>query len=149
MRGVQIPASIVWMMEDAFENSEGLESASYLGTASEWCSIKFDNEYSNPMCYANDFYTIDGLLVNAVLDEGLEKISSYAFYNSKTLTSIYIPNSVSEIGARAFCKCKSLDNIVFNGTVNEWRNVTKGKGWIDGASAVNVTCLDGEFSVQK
>lgn len=49
-------------------------------------------------------------LVNIVLPDGLTKISDYCFYNSKSLETITIPLSVSEVGSFCFNKTKLYDD---------------------------------------
>ncbi|MBR5146935.1 MAG: leucine-rich repeat domain-containing protein [Bacteroidales bacterium] len=44
-------------------------------------------------------------------DSQLETIGDYAFYKCSILTSIGIPNSVTEIGASAFYNCSSLTSV--------------------------------------
>ncbi len=53
--------------------------------------------------------TINGLLVTVIGDN--------AFYSFTNLTSITIPNSVSNIKESAFCDCSSLKDIYFQGNV--------------------------------
>jgi hypothetical protein len=71
-----------------------------------------------------------------------------AFYYCTSLTSITIPNSVTSIEVAAFSGCTSLTEIKFNGTVEEWKNVSKGNHWKgdnnwNSIPATQVVCLDG------
>ena len=38
-------------------------------------------------------------------------------------------NSVRNIKSYAFSNCSNLSNIIFNGTINEWNNITKASDW--------------------
>lgn len=46
-------------------------------------------------------------------------IGDYAFYECKSLTSIKLPSSVTEIGGHAFCVCKSLTSIKIPSSVTK------------------------------
>ena len=43
------------------------------------------------------------------------KISDWAFMNSKNIESIYIPNTITEIGYNAFSGCKNLSDVSIDG----------------------------------
>jgi hypothetical protein len=57
---------------------------------------------------------------------GLVKPASYP-----KIETVYIPASVTEIGARAFENCKSLKTINFGGTEEQWNAITFGEYWND------------------
>ena len=147
LKGVTIPASIKSVGKKAFKKCRKLETAVFLGTATEWCSIEFESEYSNPIYFTHALYVSDGLLTDVALDDGLEKISSYSFYNCQSIESAYIPKSVTEIGAYAFYGCSSLDSITYGGTIAEWRVIAKNEGWSAGVTARTVSCSDGAAAV--
>lgn len=78
----------------------------------------------------------------------LETIRDGAFTNCTSLSSVTIPNSVTTIGNIAFCDCTSLSNINFNGTIAQWKAITKGTGWKIGVpSTTKVTCTDGQTTM--
>ena len=51
-------------------------------------------------------------------------IASSAFLDCKNLVSIIIPNSVTNIGDCAFGGCTSLTNVYYNGTIEDWCNIS-------------------------
>ena len=51
-------------------------------------------------------------------------IASSAFLDCKDLVSIIIPNSVTNIGDCAFGGCTSLTNVYYNGTIEDWCNIS-------------------------
>lgn len=78
-----------------------------------------------------------------ILPESLTEIGSYAFSGCTALEGIEIPNSIRNINSRAFENCRMLELIKFNGTQDEWANVTKSSQWVSGPTLVTVRCLDG------
>lgn len=146
LNGITIPSSIKIIGPKAFKKCSALKNVVYLGTATQWCQISFADKYSNPTYYTHDLFVYDGLLVNAILDDGLEKISSYAFYDCDGIKNAYIPQTVSEIGAYAFYGCDGLESISYGGTCDEWRAVQKGDEWNVGTQAHIVQCSDGKVS---
>ena len=46
-----------------------------------------------------------------VIENGVTRIGSYAFYGCYSLASVSIPNSVTRIGEKAFYRCRSLTSV--------------------------------------
>ena len=51
-------------------------------------------------------------------------ISDNAFYGCKYLKNITISNDTTKIGNNAFVQCTGLKNIYYNGTIEDWCNIT-------------------------
>ena len=49
-----------------------------------------------------------GLKGKLVIDQSIKQIGDYAFYNAKGLTSVYIPDSVSNFGSHSFYGCSNV-----------------------------------------
>lgn len=73
-------------------------------------------------------------------------IAGCAFYNNDAITSVTIPESVTEIGEAAFYSCGSLTGISFNGTMAQWNAITKGLRWDNYTDNYTVYCTDGEIT---
>ena len=71
-------------------------------------------------------------------------IDAYAFYKCTNLEKVIIPSSVITIERFAFEKCSCLQNIEYNGTIEEWENVFKGTDWNADVPALKVITLDGD-----
>ena len=96
---------------DAFKGCSALSAVS-ISNISDWCSISFSNDYSNPLYYTKE------LLINGerphgdiVIAEGAISIPEYTFYNCDALTSIVIPNSVLSVSSGAFYGCSNLQEM--------------------------------------
>ncbi|MBQ9730837.1 MAG: leucine-rich repeat protein [Bacilli bacterium] len=51
-------------------------------------------------------------------------ISSYVFLNNDTFSSVYIPDTVSTIGVKAFYGCNSLLNVYYRGSQEQWDQIS-------------------------
>lgn len=67
-------------------------------------------------------------ITNAVIGNNVTSIGKLSFWNCSSLTSVVIPNSVKTIDSQAFGGCSSLSIIYFDGTPNEYSNITVGFG---------------------
>ena len=62
-------------------------------------------------------YTIPG---------GVTSVAMYAFSENPYLETIAIPNSLIKVGDSAFFNCKNLRSVSYNGTEEEWNQITIG-----------------------
>ena len=85
-------------------------------------------------------------LTSITLPNGLKAIDFWTFSQCSSLTSITIPNSVNYIGFRAFEKCKSLNTIQYDGTMQQWKDISKQR-WRKGVPAKVVHCTDGDVKL--
>jgi len=106
-------------------------------------------------------------LTTVELPTTIVEIAEESFYHCKGLTEFKIPQNVGCIYANAFsgctnleriymsslCKafrpgvfsdCSSLSEIIYDGTVEEWKAINKGDGWNSGIGVFTVKCNDGE-----
>ena len=57
---------------------------------------------------------------------------------------------MTSIGSFAFEDCTGLTNIKFNGTIEEWSAISKGKDWkYKVPSTCKVVCTDGEIPISE
>lgn len=94
------------------------------------------------------FYTIFNMnqgasLTNVILGDSITSIGDRAFYDCSGLTSITIGNSVTSIDNYAFYNCSGLTSITYNGTMAQWKTITRGINWRYNIKATTVTCSDG------
>ena len=129
LTSITIPDSVTSIGSSAFNGCSSLTNVYYNGTIEDWCNISFSSVYSNPMCYAKHFYMLDENIewyevTNITIPYGVTSIGDAAFYNCSSLTSITIPESVTSIGSNAFQYCSSLTNVYYNGTIEDWCNIS-------------------------
>ena len=54
---------------------------------------------------------------------------------------------VTSIGDGAFCGCKSLTDITFQGTIAQWNKIKLRENWKDKVPAKVVHCTDGDVEI--
>ena len=70
-----------------------------------------------PAAKTDAAYTIPG---------GVTSVAMYAFSENPYLETIAIPNSLIKVGDSAFFNCKNLHSVSYNGTEEEWNQITIG-----------------------
>ena len=104
---IVIPAGVRSIGKNAFNGNERL-SRVYIDDVGSWCSVRFGNVFSNPLCYADVLYVDGEAATSVVIPEGVTGISDYAFSYYSGLTDLVISDSVKSIGNFAFANCTSL-----------------------------------------
>ena len=148
LRTVTIPNSVTSIGEDAF-GSSGLESVSF-EKDSKLESIgknAFDECESLGTVTIPDSVTSIGngafygckSLGTVTIPDSVTSIGTLAFA-SASFTSIVIPSGVTFIGWGAFADCNSLSIVYYEGTRNQWYNMTRSDYWA-GDRDVKVICL--------
>ena len=105
----------------------------------------------NPYYIANEDCIIDSrsnkLIVSTgnTVPEGVTNIPGKAFFGFP-ITQISLPSTLKSIGFSAFASCRSLKEIHFAGTVEQWKAVSKGNTWDAGTPDYTVHCADGIYS---
>ena len=113
---ITIPSSLEFIENNAFSSCLHLTAVYYTGSVEEWCRIVFGSNYqfsTNPLYYAHNLYINDSLLTSLVIPETITEIKPYAFYNASCLTSVSLGNSVETIGDYAFYGCTGLTEPIF------------------------------------
>ena len=104
--------------------------------------------FTNLETIRNGAFVSCSSLSSVTIPNSVTTIGDGAFSTCTSLSSVTIPNSVTTIDNRAFYSCTSLSNINFNGTIAQWKAITKGTGWNTYVpSTTKVTCTDGQTTM--
>ena len=85
----------------------------------------------NPVLYIDNGTFGNYNITSITIPEGVTNIGTNAFINS-SLQSVIIPSTVTDISSNAFMYCTSLSNVYFMGTSAQWDAITKGANWNKG-----------------
>lgn len=110
LKSISFPSSIRSIGKGAFYDCPNLDEV-YATNIEDWCKIKFEDTFSNPIFYAGKIYIDGELATDITIPKGITKICDYAFVGCDTITNVVIPNSVISIGDSAFSGCSNLKNI--------------------------------------
>ena len=105
---VSVEKNIENMGEFSFYGCRNLKEI-HVADISAWAKIIFERE-SNPLHYAKKLYS-NGELVTEANIQGVESISTEAFYYCTSLEKVTIGEGVTSIGKSAFYDCSSLTSI--------------------------------------
>lgn len=129
LESIKLPDTIEFIGDSAFNECRCL------------VSVNIPNKVKEIEIYT--FYGCESL-TSVEMGNSVMSIDSYAFYECPVLRSIELPNQISFIDHFAFCK--SLTNIIFDGTIQQWTDVRKATYW-DDVGSIRVICKDGEVVI--
>lgn len=115
MKSVAIPSTITRIGIDAFQYCTAINAVKIEDLAA-WCSIKFENNYSNPLFFAGHLTLNDEVITDLVIPNTVTSIGDYAFYYGG-IASVTIPSSVKSIGKYALAQCKDLKSLTVPSSV--------------------------------
>ena len=117
MKSLTIPAGVKYFGRNAFYGCNSLRTTNYMGDMEQWCTIRFDGGYANPICQSHNLLISNQELKELVIPNTIDSIGDSQFDCCASITSIAIPNSVKYIGNGAFYKCSSVATITIPSSV--------------------------------
>ena len=109
---ITIPNNVTSIGKGAFNGCTGLTSIIWNAKAYQ----DFADSSNHP------FTNIRSQITSFAFGDSVSHIPAYLCYYKKRLTSITIPNGVTDIGNNAFCGCDSLSSIVWNAKKCSWKS---------------------------
>ena len=129
LTSITIPGSVASIGKEAFWDCSGLTSITM--------SKGVTNIGERAFCDCSS-------LTSITIPDGVTSIGEDAFGDCFSLTSITIPDSVTSIGKNeAFWRCRSLTNVTYNGTKEQWNKIGKDSNWNYNSAIKTITCTDG------
>lgn len=148
LTSVTIPNSITKIPYAAFWDCDNLENVSIPEGVTEigyrsfnGCGKLKDLEIPNSVQIIREeaFYSC-GSLEYISIPNNVTSIGYTAFRYCRALKSVSIPLSVTNIGKQAFEYCSGLESFTYEGTTEQWKQITVGSKAIP--SSVTVVCTD-------
>ncbi|MBQ4141115.1 MAG: leucine-rich repeat protein [Clostridia bacterium] len=122
----------------------------YIGSSSfkNCYSIKYLNIPKSVENFGSNVYAQCNSLEYAIIPEGVERLSAREFELCTGLKKISLPSTLKTISGYAVLGlCESIEQIVYNGTVEEWNAIEKSDAWYIATPACKVICTDGEVEL--
>ena len=133
LTSITIPSSVTSIGIHAFEGCSGLTSIKIPSSVTSIGSTAFEG------CSG---------LTSITIPSSVTSIGQSSFSVCSGLTSVTIPSTVTSIGYQAFYGCIGLSEIRFNGTIAQWKKISKDSDWdYKVPSSCKVICTDGETSL--
>ena len=144
LRQIVLPKSVQLIDSEAFQNSQRLESVTFLGgdvrvgggafdgcdsikyvnaqSIENWLSLTFENRGANPLEFGARLNINKELVTDIVIPEGSATIGAYQFSGYKYLESVILPEGLEMICNSAFENCKKLNEITLVSSLKSIEN---------------------------
>ncbi len=156
LTSIAIPDGVTSIEPDAFMGCTALanvtipDSVTNIGS-NTFVDTAWYNNQQNGLVYAGKVaYKYKGAMpnnFNVILKAGTVGIADNAFANCTGLSSIELPDSVTNIGSWAFAGCEKLIHISYNGTKAQWELISKTLNWdYNLPASCFISCTDGAIT---
>ena len=150
LKSVTIPASVTSIC-CSFKDSKNLASVFYNGTLAQWCAV--DKELSGfmepeSMILIGENNMDTKTLTTLKIPDGVTKIGKSTFALHKNLETVEIPASVTSIGDSAFSKCTSLKSVNYGGTKEQWDKIEITRWSKEDFKNCVIHCTDGVITAE-
>ena len=144
LKSVIIPSSVTNIAYNAFYSCRGLESIIV-----DKDNTVYDSRNDSNAIIETATNSIVCGCKNTIIPTSVVAIKRNAFYGLSNMTSITIPANITSIEDYAFSYCTGLKNINYEGTTEQWNQISKGSSWNIDAVEMTVNCTNGNITVPK
>ena len=121
LKDITIPATLSSVDSWAFYCCN-INNLYFTGTIEDWLKIDFYHHISNPMSYSENEYINGELLTSIVIPEGITNVKKYAFCSCEKVTNISLPSTLNTIETYAFFESAILPSITIPSSVTSIEN---------------------------
>lgn len=121
LKNVTIHSGVVEIGTHCFGNIENL----YIEDLASWCGVTFGSRVT-PISVAANVYFGGERITSLVIPESVTEIKSYAFSKFEQITEVVIPSGLTKIGTDAFYDCDTL-TAVRVADIKHWLNIQFGE----------------------
>ena len=111
LNSISVGNSIIEIGKDAFAGCNEMTSVNIANIAS-WCKSHFA-EGSNPLYYASNLYLNGSKLTSLQIPNSITEIEKESFAGCTSISAINIPTNVDSISSMAFGYCNEVTSITF------------------------------------
>ena len=130
---ITIPNSVSLIGQEAFSFIPALKTIEF-GTHSKLKNIP------------ESAFSSSNAIEKITIPEGVISIGYHAFYHCEGLVELELPNSLETIGCEIICpgfpSTCPFKKIVYHGTANEWKVISKDSTWYSSLPAFTIECVD-------
>ena len=110
LTGVFIPSSLSSFKQYSFFNCSSLVKTE-VNDVGSWFNKSFGNREANPVYYSQNLYLGDEPVTEISIPDNINTVGKYLLYNCKTISSVYVPESVAGFDTLAFNECTGLKRV--------------------------------------
>ena len=111
LNSIKLSDNVISIDDDAFGYCKSLTSITIPD------SVTSIGQWTFSYCYS---------LIDISIPNGVLFIDDSTFFNCESLKSITITNSIKRINSSAFGLCDSLSDVYYDGTIDEWNDISLG-----------------------
>lgn len=121
LKKITIPISATIASTASFGNCTNINKVEVINGTGSYNIVTSSSNYTY-----TPWYIARGNIQKIVFGENITKIGTYTLYNCTNLNTIFIPKSVTTIEDYATYGCSNLKTINYEGTEEEWNQITIG-----------------------
>lgn len=123
---IYISDSLEKIDTNAFLRCNNIKNVYYNDTLENWGKVSIRSYTSSPLYYAENFYVNENgtyVLPTSLIISNIENVeANYAGITS--IKDLYISKDVVKFANNAFINCSNLENVYYEGTIDDWCNLT-------------------------